>query len=183
MSHETVDIIKERILAAGKKIEQEAKDLDYVINKIQTGVDFLPIEVAETIRQWKEGQAYQRSTFDDLKRKFRYKAYSVEDGWELLHMYHEWILQQRQTMRTFIDQLGTKPNELEDLIPAIRRAEENEWDKESEMDMEVILSLREIEDMFHITVKMEQRLPELETACRKRADQIIAPDWEPKGSL
>lgn len=183
MSHETVDVIKERILSAEKNVEQEAKDLDYVINKIQTGVDFVPIEVAETIRQWKEGQAYQRSTFEDLKRKFRYKAYSVEDGWELLHMYHEWIQRQRQILRTFVDQLGTKSDEPEDLISAIRRAEKSEWEKDSEMDMEIILSLREIEDMFHVTGKMEQRLQDLEVACRKRANQIIAPDWEPKGSL
>lgn len=82
----------------------------------------------------------RHSTFDDLKLKFRYKAYSIEDGYELLYRYHDWLGQQRRKLRVFIRLLGTPVDEKESIQAALERAEHHEHEKYLEMNVEVIFS-------------------------------------------
>ena len=182
-STKKISVVKEQILLVSRAIEKEVEDLEYVINKMQTGIDFLPIQVQETISRWKEGEIYRRSTLDDLKLRFRYQAYSIDDGLELFYMYSDWIVKQRQRLNKFISVLGTEPAEEESLFATIERAEKAEWSKNLDINMDVIVSLKEIRDIHQITINMEHRLKDLEKACKKRSDQIIHPQWEPKGLL
>ena len=182
-SNSKISVVKEQILLISRAVGKEVDDLEYVINKMQTGIDFLPIQVQQTINRWKDGQIYRRSTLDDLKLKFRYQAYSIDDGLELFYMYSDWIVKQRQRLLKFISALGTEPTEQESLIAAIERAEKNEWSKNLDINMDVIASLKEIRDIYQITINMEHRLKDLEKACKKRSAQIIQPQWEPKGLL
>ena len=176
-------VIKEQILLISRAMEKEVEDLEYVINKMQTGIDFLPIQVQETISRWKEGEIYRRSTLDDLKLRFRYQAYSIDDGLELFYVYSDWIVKQRQRLLKFISALGTEPGQEESLLAAVDRAEKAEWSKNLDINMDVIASLKEIRDIYQTTINMEHRLKDLETVCKKRSDQIIQPQWEPKGLL
>ena len=178
-----ISVVKEQILLISRAVGKEVEDLEYVINKMQTGIDFLPIQVQQTISRWKEGEIYKRSTLDDLKLKFRYQAYSIDDGLELFYMYSDWIVKQRQRLLKFISALGTEPTEGESLIAVVERAERNEWSKNLDINMDIIASLKEIRDIYQITINMEHRLKDLEKACKKRSDQIIQPQWEPKGLL
>ena len=175
---------KKKVSQLLEQVEREAEDLDYVINKLQTGVDFLPIQVQDTINKWKRGEVYRRNTLGDLKLKFRYQAYSIDDGLELLYMYGDWILKQRQLLYKCINLLGTKTDETEDdLLEAVARAEETQWARSLEIDMDILESLKMIRDIHQIMANMELRLRDLERVCKKRSDQIIAPQWEPKGTL
>ena len=182
-SDDKIRTVKEQVNLVSKSMEKEVEDLEYLINKIQTGVDFLPIQVQETINKWKDGEVYRRSTLDDLKLKFRYQAYSIDDGLELLYMYTDWIAKQRQRLRKFINVLGTETETEESIPAAVQRAEKEEWSKNLEMNMDVIGSLKEIRNIYQTTVNMEHRLKDLEKVCKKRSEQIISPRWEPKGSL
>jgi len=175
---------KKKITQMLEQVERESEDLDYVINKLQTGVDFLPIQVQDTINKWKRGEVYRRQTLGDLKLKFRYQAYSIDDGLELLYMYGDWIIKQRQLLFKFINQFGTKADEAEDdLLEVVTRAEEAQWARSLEIDMDVLESLKMIRDIHQTMTTMEMRLRDLERVCKKRSDQIIAPQWEPKGTL
>lgn len=175
--------VREQLTLVARAVEKEVEDLEYVINKMQTGIDFLPIQVQETINRWKDGEIYRRSTLDDLKLKFRYQAYSIDDGLELLYMYEDWIIKQRQRLLKFIVALGTEPGKTESLLSAVERAERTEWTKNLDINMDVIASLKEIREIYQATVGMEQRLKDLDKVCRKRSEQIIHPQWEPKGTL
>lgn len=42
-------------------VEQESNDLDYVINKLETGVDFISSEFAEAVDKWKSGKADRKN--------------------------------------------------------------------------------------------------------------------------
>ena len=179
----TISVVKEQILLVSRSVAKEVEDLEYVINKMQTGIDFLPIQVQETISRWKEGEIYRRSTLDDLKLKFRYQAYSIDDGLELFYMYADWIVKQRQRILKFISVLGTEPGQEESILTTIERAEKAEWSKNLDINMDVIISLKEIRDIYQTTINMEHRLKDLEKACKKRSAQIIQPQWEPKGLL
>lgn len=175
---------KKKITQTLEQVERETEDLDYVINKLQTGVDFLPIQVQDTITKWKRGEIYRRSTLGDLKLKFRYQAYSIDDGLELLYMYGDWIIKQRQLLYKHLAALGCKADEAEEDLPdAVARAEEAQWGRSLEIDMDVLESLKMVRDIYQILANMELRLRDLETVCKKRSDQIIAPQWEPKGTL
>lgn len=179
-----IEALQEQVVATVKRLQREAEDLDYVINRIQTGVDFVPIEVRETIQQWKDGKAYRDDNFEDLKRKFRHKAYSIEDGWELYYMYADWIIKQRNKLLIFIKLLvGVEATQGEPFLAVVKRAEQVEWDRESEMDMDVVLMLKDIRDIYQLTREIERRLQDLEVVCRKRSKLVIAPEWEPRGSL
>lgn len=164
-------------------VAKEIQELEYIKNRIAAGVDFLPIEFRQTIDEWKQGRVFRHSSFDDLKIKFRYKAYSIEDGYELLYMYNHWIAQQRQKLRVFIRLLGTAVESAESIQAAIERAERNEREKYLEMDVDVIFTLRDIREVLDKLIAMETILKELEAVCRRRSEQIIAPAWEAKGSL
>jgi hypothetical protein len=164
-------------------VAKEIQELEYIKNRIAAGVDFLPIEFRQTIDEWKQGRVFRHSSFDDLKIKFRYKAYSIEDGYELLYMYNHWIAQQRQKLRVFIRLLGTAVESAESIQAAIERAERNEREKYLEMDVDVIFTLRDIREVLDKLIAMETILKELEAVCRRRSEQIIAPVWEAKGSL
>ena len=93
------EAIHQQIRLTAERVDKEAQDLDFIKNRIETGVDFLPLEFKQTIEEWKKGQMLRHTTFDDLKLKFRYKAYSIEDGYELLYRYSDWLVQQRQKLR------------------------------------------------------------------------------------
>jgi hypothetical protein len=164
-------------------VAKEIQELEYIKNRIEAGVDFLPIEFRQTVDDWKEGRVLRHSSFDDLKLKFRYKAYSIEDGYELLYMYKHWIIQQRQKLRVFIRLLGVEVESSESIRAAIERAERNEREKYLEMDVDVIFTLHDIRDTLDHLIDVDTLLKELEAVCRKRSEQIIAPEWEAKGSL
>jgi chemotaxis protein histidine kinase CheA len=177
------EAIHQQVRSTAEAVAKEAQELEFIKNRIETGVDFLPIEFKQTVDDWKEGRVLRHSSFDDIKLKFRFKAYSIEDGYELLYMYDHWIAQQRLKLRVFIRLLGTEVESSESIQAAIERAERNEREKYLEMDVDVIFTLHAIRDIFDKLIGMETVLKELEVVCRKRSEQIIAPVWEAKGSL
>lgn len=176
------EAIHQQVKSTVALVEKEVQELDYVKNRIQAGVDFLPVEFQHTIDDWKAGKVLRRSTLDDIKLKFRYKAYSVEDGYELLYLYNEWLSQQRQKLRVFMRLLGTEVEKSDSIQAAIERAEHLEREKYLEMDVDVIFTLRDIREIVEKLFGMETLIKELEEVCRKRSNQIIAPSWEAKGS-
>ncbi len=177
------EALHQQVRSVIELVNKEFGDLEFIKNRIQADVDLLPIEFQQTVEDWKEGKALRRSTFDDLKMKFRYKAYSIEDGYEMFYLYNEWLSQQRQKLRVFIRLLGTEVDSLESIQSAIERTERTEREKYLEMDVDVIFTLRDIRAILEKLITMETVLRELETVCRKRSEQIIAPPWEARGSL
>lgn len=177
------EALHQQVRSAAELVEKEVHDLEFIKNRIEADVDFLPIEFQQTIADWKAGKAFRRSTFDDLKLKFRYKAYSIEDGYEMFYLYNEWLSQQRQKLRVFIRLLGAEVDPLESIQAAIERVEKTEREKYLEMDVDVIFTLRDIRAILEKLIGMETVLRELEAVCRKRSEQIIAPPWEARGSL
>jgi uncharacterized protein YaiL (DUF2058 family) len=101
----------------------------------------------------------------------------------MLYLYNNWLAQQRQKLRLFIRLLGTEADKSESIQAAIERAERLERDKHLEMDVDVIFTLHDIRAILEKLIGMETILKQLEEVCRKRAEQIIAPSWEAKGSL
>lgn len=176
-------VVKQQVFSLSAKAEQEYQELEYIVNKILTSVDFIASQAQDTITKWKSGEVYRRSSLDDLKFKFRLDTFSVEDGWGLFYLYPDWIKQQRQKLHVLVGFIHSEAEEIEDLITAIGMAEQAEWAKGVEMDMDVIFTLREMKKIFHITEAMEPKLKQLEVACKKRSTQIMAPAWEPKGLL
>ncbi len=177
------EALHQQVRLVAELVEKELRDLDFIKNRIEADVDFLPIEFRQTIEDWKAGKVFRRSTFDDLKLKFRYKAYSIEDGYEMLYLYNEWLSQQRQKLRVFIRLLGFEVEPLETIQAAIERAERVEREKYLEMDVDVIFTLRDIRAILEKLIGMETILKELDAVCRRRSEQIIAPSWEARGSL
>ncbi len=177
------EALHQQVRSVIELVEKEGGDLEFIKNRIQADVDLLPLEFQQTIEDWKEGKLFRRSTFDDLKMKFRYKAYSIEDGYEMFYMYNEWLNQQRQKLRVFIRLLGTEVDPLESIQSAIERTERTEREKYLEMDVDVIFTLRDIRAILEKLIGMETVLRELEAVCRKRSEQIIAPPWEARGLL
>ncbi len=175
------EALHQQVRSVVELVEKEAHDLEFIKNRIEADVDFLPIEFRQTIEDWKAGKIFRRSTFGDLKLKFRYKAYSIEDGYEMLYLYNEWLSQQRQKLRVFIRLLGAEVDPLESIQAAIERAERAEREKYLEMDVDVIFTLRDIRAILEKLIGMESVLKELEAVCRKRSEQIIAPPWEARG--
>jgi hypothetical protein len=182
-NHTRIEVIHQQVRSVTEVVEKEAQELEFIKNRIQAGVDFLPIEVGLTIAQWKEGKLYRHRTFDDLKLKFRYQAYSIEDGYELLYRYHEWMAQHRQKLRVFIRLLGGDADKTESIQAAIERLERSERAKYLEMDVDVIFTLSDIRAILEKLIGMEAILKEFEAVCRKRSEQVIAPSWEARGSL
>lgn len=177
------EAIHEQVRLTNEKVMREVADLDFIKNRIEAGVDFLPLEFKQTIDEWKRGQVLRHSTFEDLKLKFRYKAYSIEDGYELLYLYNDWLAQQRQKLRVFIRLLGSKVDNTESIQSAIERMERLEHEKYLEMNVDAIFILRDIRAILEKLISMETLLKQFEEVCRKRSEQIIAPSWEAKGSL
>jgi hypothetical protein len=177
------EALHQQVRSAAELVEKEVHDLEFIKNRIEADVDFLPIEFQQTIEDWKAGKIFRRSTFDDLKLKFRYKAYSIEDGYEMFYLYNEWLSQQRQKLRVFIRLLGAEVDSSESIQAAIERVEKTEREKYLEMDVDVIFTLRDIRAILEKLIGMETVLRELEAVCRKRSEQIIAPPWEARGSL
>ncbi len=177
------EALHQQVRSAAELVEKEVHDLEFIKNRIEANVDFLPIEFQQTIQDWKAGKIFRRSTFEDLKLKFRYKAYSIEDGYEMLYLYNEWLNQQRQKLRVFIRLMGAEVDSSESIQAAIERVEKTEREKYLEMDVDVIFTLRDIRAILEKLIDMETVLRELEAVCRKRSEQIIAPPWEARGSL
>ena len=175
--------IHQQVRLTAEMVDKESQELEFIKNRIQAGVDFLPIEVGLTIAQWKEGKIYRHRTFEDLKLKFRYQAYSIEDGYELLYRYHDWMAQHRQKLRVFVRLLGGDVDKTESIQAAIERVERGERGKYLEMDVDVIFTLSDIRAILEKLIGMEAILKELEAVCRKRSEQVIAPSWEARGSL
>lgn len=178
-----VGAIHQQVRSTAEVIEKETGELEFIKNRIEAGVDLLPIEFQHTVDGWKEGRILRNSSFDDLKLKFRYKAYSIEEGYELFHLYHQWLAQQRQKLRVFIHLLGAKVDKGDSILAAIEELERIEREKYMEMDVDVIFTLRDIRDILEKLIGVETLLQDLEIVCRKRSEQIIAPAWEAKGSL
>lgn len=178
-----IEAVHQQVRSTAEHVEKEVHDLEFIKNRIEADVDFLPIEFQQTIDDWKEGKILRRNTFDDLKLKFRYKAYSIEDGYEMFYLYNEWLNQQRQKLRVFIRLLGTEVEKSESIQAAIEQAEHKEREKYLEMDVDVIFTLRDIRAILEKLIGMETILKDLEAVCRKRSEQIISPPWEARGSL
>lgn len=178
-----VDAVKEQVLSTLHRLEKESEDLEFIINTIKTGVDFLPIQVADTIEKWKRGEIYRNLTLSDLKLKFRYMAYSIDDGWALFYVYTAWLEKLRNKLFVFIRLLGTEPEKQEHILHAIERTEKTEWKKYLQMNMDVIFILKEMRDIHEMINNMEQRLQDLEIVCKKRSEQIIKPVWDHNESL
>ena len=104
------EAIRQQVRTTAEKVEKEAQELEFIKNRIEAGVDFLPIEFKQTIDDWKAGRFFFAPALSMISLKFRYKAYSVEDGYELLYQYNEWMAQQREKLRVFIRLLGTEVN-------------------------------------------------------------------------
>ncbi|HRY14411.1 MAG: hypothetical protein KDJ31_08830 [Candidatus Competibacteraceae bacterium] len=177
------EAVHQQVRSTAQNVEKEVHDLEFIKNRIEADVDFLPIEFQQTIDDWKAGKILRRNTFEDLKLKFRYKAYSIEDGYEMLYLYNEWLSQQRQKLRVFIHLLGTEVDNSESIQAAIEQAEHKEREKYLEMDVDVIFTLRDIRAILEKLIGMENILKDLEGVCRKRSEQIISPPWEARGSL
>lgn len=178
-----IGAIHQQVRSTAEIIIKEMAELEFIKNRIEAGVDILPLEFQQTVDEWKEGRILRHSSFDDLKLKFRYKAYSVEDGYELFYLYNQWLVQQRQKIRVFIHLLGVKVDKGESMLAAIEDLERTEREKSLEMDVDVIFTLRDIRDILEKLIGVETLLKNLEMVCRKRSEQIIAPTWEAKGSL
>ena len=178
-----IEALREQVRILDAQVEKEGHDLEFIKNRIEADVDFLPIQFRQTIEDWKAGKILRRSTFDDIKSKFRYKAYSIEDGYEMLCLYGEWLGTQRQKLQDFIRRLGTDIEPLETIQAALERTEQAEREKYLEMDVDVIFAISEIRTIFEKIIHMETLLKDLESVCQKRSEQIIAPPWEARGSL
>jgi hypothetical protein len=178
-----IDAIKEQVSSMVKQLEKEAEELEFITHEIKTQVEFLPIEVTHTIDKWKQGQVHRGDSLEDLKLKFRFHAYAIQDGWDILHAYREWIEQQHDKLRVFIRLLGTHIDNTENIHVAIGKTEKAEWVKYLDMDMDVIFTLKQMREILTKTSHMEPLLRALEQACRKRSEQIITPSWDHKGTL
>lgn len=178
-----IEALREQVRILDAQVEKEGHDLEFIKNRIEADVDFLPIQFRQTIEDWKAGKILRRSTFDDIKSKFRYKAYSIEDGYEMLCLYGEWLGTQRQKLQDFIRRLGTEMEPLETIQAALERTEQAEREKYLEMDVDVIFAINEIRTILEKIIHMETVLKDLEAVCQKRSEQIIAPPWEARGSL
>lgn len=178
-----IDAIKEQVSAIVQHLKKETDELEYITNQIRTQVEFLPIEVNHTIEKWKKGQAHRGDSLEDLKLKFRFNAYSIQDGWDILHFFQDWILQQHDKLRVFIRLLGTEIDSSDHIESAINKTEQAEWAKYLDMDMDVVFTLKQMREILAMTKQMETLLTGLEKACRKRSEQIITPSWDHKGTL
>lgn len=178
-----IEALREQMRILDAQVEKEAHDLEFIKNRIEADVDFLPIQFKQTIEDWKAGKILRRSTFEDIKSKFRYKAYSIEDGYEMLCLYNEWLSAQRQQLQEFIRCLGTEIEPLETIQSALERLEQAERAKYLEMDVDIIFAINEIRNILDKLINMETVLKDLEAVCQKRSEQIIAPPWEARGSL
>ena len=175
--------IKEQVLATARRIEQEAKDFDYVIHKLDTNAAFMPEYVQTVIEKWKKGEIYRHSTLADLKLKFRYQTHSMFDGWEVLHFYHDWITKQRHKLLIFLRLLGVEQTKPANILAMVEKAEQAELAKHLNMDMDVLFTLKKIREIYQLTASLKSRLQDLEAVCRKYSDQIVAPPWEPRDTL
>jgi hypothetical protein len=79
--------------------------------------------------------------------------------------------------------LGGKADQTESIQAAIEQVERGEREKHLEMDVDVIFTLHDIRAMLEKLIGMESTLKELDAVCHKRAEQVIAPSWEARGSL
>ncbi len=178
-----IDAIKEQVFAMVQHLEKEADELAFITNEIKTQVEFLPIDVNHTIEKWKKGHVHRGDSLEDLKLKFRFNAYSIQDGWDILHSYRDWILQQHDKLRVFIRLLGTEIDKVENIDSAISKTEKAEWAKYLDMDMDIIFTLKQMREILTMTDNLEPLLTALETACKRRSEQIITPSWDHKGTL
>jgi hypothetical protein len=179
VTSESADIFKTRVVDLTQRVTKEADKLEFIFNDIQTQVDFLPIEVQETIDQWKKGEVYRYHTFEDLKVKFRYKAYSIRDGWDLLYRYNDWLARQRQALLDLLNQFSPTDTPSESIMARINSVEKAEWNKYPDMNMDIIFTLKEMRDIVEALKNIVSRLKDLETACKKRSAQVIRPPWDP----
>jgi hypothetical protein len=179
-----IDAIKEQVFAMVEHLHKEADELKFITNEIRTQVEFLPIDVNHTIEKWKKGQVHRGDSLEDLKLKFRFNAYSIQDGWDILHSYRDWILQQHDKLRVFIRLLsGTEIDNADNIGSAIGKTEKTEWAKYLDMDMDVIFTLKQMREILTMTSNLDPQLNALEKACRERSEQIITPSWDHKGTL
>ena len=180
MNPKTIFVVKKQVLVLSQNAEKEHDDLEFILNTIETSVDFISSSVKETIDKWKQGKAFRDSSLEDLKFKFRLDTFSVDDGWKLYYMYPNWIKRQHDKILVLLSFLGTEAKESENVDAVINRAEKTEWLKSVDMDMDVIFIVKEMRKVLRRTRAMESMLQQLEVACRRRSAQILAPAWEPR---
>ena len=171
--------IQNQIVAATTEIEKEANDLSHMVDKLQTSIDFIELEFQDVVNQWKQGKIYRSDTLADLKQRYRLKTLSIEDSWQLVFSYPDWIIKQRKQLVDFVAQLGTERQKSESVSALLERAETEQWRDNLNVNMDIVFMLQEIGKMQRTLAVMEERVMALENACRKRSEQIIMPSWEP----
>lgn len=169
----------DEVIANVDKVKQQSADLDYIINKLETSVDFISVEFTDAVEKWKTGRAYRKKSLDDLKHTFRLKTFSLEDAWELVFGYPDWINANRRRILGFVERLGTRGEPGETLSELIARAEHAEWARDLQVDMCKVFMYREMKKTMAELADMERRLENLQKACNKRSGQVIAPSWKP----
>lgn len=177
--------IKRQVEKLLDEVREEAEDLSYLIDKIDTNVSFIAAQVAESIEQWKQGVAFKGMSLQDLNYHFRLQTCAVESGWDLWHFCPDWLRKTRKRVRVLLGFLGAEMNgdEDNDFAGAIAQLEQHQRDKGLQINMEVVECLNMIRDVVEITATMEKRLEDLRRVCEKRSKQIIAPIWEPRGVI
>jgi hypothetical protein len=180
MSQKRTAVLKKQVQLMSQEAEREYEDLEYIVHRITTSLDFIATCAQETIDKWKTGEVLKHNSLEDLKFKFRLDSFSVDDGWRLYFTYPDWIRRQREKILVLIGFMGTEPRESEDIDATITRAEQAEWAKGFAMDMDVIWALKDMRRVLQITHAMEPKLRDLEVACKNRSTQILMPGWEPR---
>ena len=169
-----------RIMALSDEIAQESQDLDHVIDKLQTSIDFISMEFWQTVEEWKKGESHRFHSLNDLKHKYRLKTFSLEDAWELVFSYPDWVNKTRKHLLGFAARLGYEAESpSEGLAKLIERAQRQEWERDLDVDMDKIFLFKELGKMNTVLTSMTTRVAKLEEVCNRRSNQIIAPEWEP----
>ena len=179
LSDQALEQARSQIVAAATTIEKEANDLSYIVDKLETEIDFIALEFQDTLAQWKQGKVHRNASLADLKQRYRVKTMSIEDSWQLVFSYPGWIIKQRKQLVDLIALLGTERQKDESLNALLERAEAEQWHNSLNVNMDVVFLLQEVGKMQRTLTTMEERVTALETACRKRSEQIITPSWEP----
>jgi len=175
--------IKRQVEKLLEEVREEADELSYLIDKIDTNVSFIASQVADAIEKWKQGVAYKGMSLQELNYHFRLQTCAVESGWDLWHFCPDWLRKTRKRVRVLLGFLGAEVGEDGDFLKAISDLEQGQRVKGLQINIEVVECLNMLRDVVQITADMEIRLEDLRKVCEKRSNQIIAPVWEPRGVI
>lgn len=165
------------------EVREEAQELSYLIDKIDTNVSFIASQVEDAIDKWKKGLDYHGMSLQELNYHFRLQTCAVESGWDLWHYCPEWLRKTRKRVRVLLGFLGAELSDNEDVLEAIKRLEKGQRSAGLQLNIEVVECLMMLREVIEISADMELRLEDLRKVSEKRSNQIIAPVWEPRGVI